>query len=70
MGIEDHAADIVKVAEIATKEYSIEQTLDKMAAEWETNFMELTPYKQTGYIVHLIVVICYFSLVFTYPNSS
>lgn len=48
LGVEDHTDQIIKVAENATKEYTIEQTLDKMVAEWKNNMMELTPYKNTG----------------------
>lgn len=48
LGIEEHGDNINKVAETATKEYTIEQTLDKMVEEWENNIMELTAYKTTG----------------------
>lgn len=52
MGIEKCADVIMKIAENASKEYSIERTLDKMLAEWEHIDMELTGYKDTGtYIV-------------------
>ncbi|CAH1982455.1 unnamed protein product [Acanthoscelides obtectus] len=48
LGIEEYADNMIKIAESATKEYSIEQTLNKMMEEWENNKMELTPYKNTG----------------------
>lgn len=48
LGIEEHVDEIVKVAETASKEYSIEQMLDKMIAEWANNLMDLSPYKNTG----------------------
>ncbi|CAG2240330.1 DNAH [Mytilus edulis] len=35
MGLDKHMATITKVAEVAGKEYSIEQALDKMEKEWE-----------------------------------
>ncbi|CAG9819626.1 unnamed protein product [Phaedon cochleariae] len=48
LGIEHFMDSMIKIGETATKEYSIEQTLDKMVAEWENNKLELTPYKNTG----------------------
>lgn len=48
MGLEKFADVIIQIADDATKEFSIEHTLNKMKAEWENNRMELTPYKQTG----------------------
>lgn len=54
LGIEDHINEIVKVAETASKEYSIEQILDKMIAEWANNLMELSAYKNTGNLYFLL----------------
>ncbi|KAL1506671.1 hypothetical protein ABEB36_005994 [Hypothenemus hampei] len=48
VGIEMYADDIKKVAEIATKEYAIDQTLEKMMASWEENCLDIQPYKNTG----------------------
>ncbi|KAJ8943656.1 hypothetical protein NQ318_005658, partial [Aromia moschata] len=48
LGVGDHGELIVKIAESATKEYSIEQTMAKMKAQWEDNLMDLTPYKETA----------------------
>ncbi|ERL92012.1 hypothetical protein D910_09334 [Dendroctonus ponderosae] len=48
LGIEAHAEDIKNVAEMATKEYTIEQTLEKMLADWEENCLDIQPYKNTG----------------------
>ncbi|XP_023309976.1 dynein heavy chain 1, axonemal-like [Anoplophora glabripennis] len=48
LGIREHSDLIIKIAESASKEYSIEQTMNKMKAEWESNLMELNPYKNTG----------------------
>lgn len=35
MKLDDHIDKIAKVAEVAGKEFSIEQALDKMEKEWE-----------------------------------
>lgn len=48
LGIEKYTQEILQIGENATKEYSIEKTLEKMMMEWENNNLELTPYKQTG----------------------
>ncbi|GLV39944.1 Dynein heavy chain at 36C [Carabus blaptoides fortunei] len=48
LGVADFAENIVKIAENAAKEYSIEVLLNKMRGEWDANFMELTPYKASG----------------------
>lgn len=48
LGIEGFSEDIKTVAEMASKEYGIEQTLDKMAAEWLDNCLDIQPYKETG----------------------
>lgn len=48
LGIESCAEEIVKIAESASKEYTIEQTLDKMEADWDSNLMDLMPHKKTG----------------------
>ncbi|XP_078481026.1 dynein axonemal heavy chain 1-like isoform X3 [Ciona intestinalis] len=48
MELADHIDKIAKVAEVAGKEYSIEQALDKMVKEWEPVQFEVKPYKETG----------------------
>ncbi|CAH3196981.1 unnamed protein product, partial [Porites evermanni] len=48
MKLQDHIEVIAKVAEIAGKEYSIEQALDKMESEWKPVMLEVMPYKETG----------------------
>jgi dynein heavy chain len=48
MGLQNHTETISKVAEIAGKEFSIEQALDKMESEWESVLMEISSYKETG----------------------
>ncbi|KAJ8395762.1 hypothetical protein AAFF_G00029990 [Aldrovandia affinis] len=48
MGMQSHVQDIFAVAEIAGKEFGIEQALDKMEAEWSTLEFEIMPYKDTG----------------------
>lgn len=47
-GIQPYADVLVTISDNASKEYSIEQTLDKMFAEWEECMLDLTPYKKTG----------------------
>ncbi|XP_076826201.1 dynein axonemal heavy chain 1-like isoform X3 [Clavelina lepadiformis] len=48
MKLAEHIDKIAKVAEVAGKEYSIEQALDKMEKEWEPINFEVKPYKETG----------------------
>ncbi|XP_022110107.1 dynein heavy chain 1, axonemal-like isoform X1 [Acanthaster planci] len=48
MKLQEHIEKIAKVAEIAGKEYSIEQALDKMEGEWKPVVFEIMPYKETG----------------------
>lgn len=47
-GIAVHAHLIAEIGELASKEYVIEQALDRMAAEWASRPMEVTPFKNTG----------------------
>jgi dynein heavy chain len=52
MGFDKHIDKIAKVGEIAGKEYTIEQALDKMENEWKPIKFEVLPYKATGtYII-------------------
>ncbi|XP_069045720.1 dynein axonemal heavy chain 1 isoform X1 [Lepisosteus oculatus] len=46
--LQDHIHEIAKVAEVAGKEFAIEQALDKMEREWSTVAFEVLPYKETG----------------------
>uniref|UniRef100_A0A674D4I4 Dynein axonemal heavy chain 1 n=1 Tax=Salmo trutta TaxID=8032 RepID=A0A674D4I4_SALTR len=48
LGLQDHVDVIAQVAEVAGKEYAIEQALDKMEHEWSTVAFEVLPYKETG----------------------
>lgn len=48
LGITQYADLISSISEEATKEYSVETTLQKMKTEWESNDLELTLYKTTG----------------------
>ncbi|XP_073447685.1 dynein axonemal heavy chain 1 [Aquarana catesbeiana] len=48
MKLQDHIEAIAKVAEIAGKEFSIEQALDKMEGEWASVLFTVLPYKETG----------------------
>ncbi|XP_021099660.1 dynein heavy chain 1, axonemal isoform X7 [Heterocephalus glaber] len=47
MNLQDHIESISKVAEVAGKEYSIEQALDKMEKEWSAILFNVLPYKET-----------------------
>lgn len=47
-GVAAHGALIAEIGELASKEYVIEQSLDKMQGEWVTKILELSPYKTTG----------------------
>lgn len=50
--LEDKMDSIVKVTDIAGKEYSIEQALDKMEQEWQAVAFDLADYRDTGtYII-------------------
>lgn len=52
MGIMDHEERIIKIADVAGKEFSIEQALDKMQNEWSTVELQVLEYRETGtYIV-------------------
>lgn len=48
MNLGEHITVISKIAEVAGKEYSIEQALDKMETEWKPVNFEIMPYKETG----------------------
>ncbi|XP_006892361.1 PREDICTED: dynein heavy chain 1, axonemal [Elephantulus edwardii] len=48
MNLQDHIESISKVAEVAGKEYAIEQALDKMEKEWSVIQFNVLPYKETG----------------------
>uniref|UniRef100_A0A3Q3STI9 Dynein, axonemal, heavy chain 1 n=1 Tax=Mastacembelus armatus TaxID=205130 RepID=A0A3Q3STI9_9TELE len=48
LGLQKHVDDIAQVAEVAGKEYTIEQALEKMEKEWLTVLFDVVPYKETG----------------------
>ncbi|XP_047438259.1 dynein axonemal heavy chain 1 [Mugil cephalus] len=48
LGLQNHVDDIAHVAEVAGKEYTIEQALEKMEQEWATVIFDVLPYKDTG----------------------
>ncbi|NXR16043.1 DYH1 protein, partial [Semnornis frantzii] len=48
MNLMDHIESITKVAEIAGKEYAIENALTKMESEWKSVLFTVAPYKDTG----------------------
>lgn len=47
-GVAEHGELIAEIGELASKEYVIEQSLDKMQAEWANKVLEMNPYKNTG----------------------
>ncbi|CAH0718440.1 unnamed protein product, partial [Brenthis ino] len=47
-GVAEHAEMIAEIDELASKEYVIEQSLDKMLNDWASKTMEVSPYKATG----------------------
>lgn len=47
-GVAAHGQLIADIGELASKEYVIEQSLDKMQAEWANKVLEMSPYKTTG----------------------
>ncbi|XP_045153350.1 dynein axonemal heavy chain 1 [Echinops telfairi] len=47
MNLQEHIDSISKVAEVAGKEYAIEQALDKMEKEWSSILFNVLPYKET-----------------------
>lgn len=59
IGIAEHTEALLKIADMAGKEYSIETILDKMEADWEGVNLELQPYKETGKA---------FNMLFTYSR--
>ncbi|XP_044079595.1 dynein axonemal heavy chain 1 isoform X1 [Siniperca chuatsi] len=48
LGLQNYVDDIAHVAEVAGKEYTIEQALEKMEQEWSTVVFDVLPYKETG----------------------
>ncbi|XP_071611851.1 dynein axonemal heavy chain 1 [Heliangelus exortis] len=48
MKLLDHIDSITKVAEMAGKEYAIENALNKMEGEWNSVSFTVVPYKNTG----------------------
>eukprot|EP00937_MAST-01D_sp_MAST-1D-sp2_P005910 g5910.t1 len=46
--LEEHEAAIVKIGEVAIKEFNIETALDKMEEEWSDVNLELKAYRDTG----------------------
>ncbi|XP_029908318.1 dynein heavy chain 1, axonemal [Myripristis murdjan] len=52
LGLQNHVDEIAHVAEVAGKEFAIEQALEKMENEWSTIVFCVLPYKETGtYII-------------------
>eukprot|EP00803_Ostreobium_quekettii_P000129 evm.model.scf_11.8 EVM.evm.TU.scf_11.8 scf_11:53077-59131(+) len=51
MGLLSHLSAITQVADVAEKEYGIEQALDKMEREWKSVKIGVVPYRETGTFV-------------------
>jgi dynein heavy chain, axonemal len=43
--------EVLRVADVAAKEYGLEAALDKMAAEWAHLELGVLPYRETGTFV-------------------
>ncbi|XP_041639844.1 dynein heavy chain 1, axonemal [Cheilinus undulatus] len=48
LGLQNYVDDIVHVGEVARKEYTIEQALEKMEQDWSTILFDVLPYKESG----------------------
>lgn len=48
VGVPNHLAACLSIAEIAGKEHSFERNLEKMRSEWSNIAFDLVPYKATG----------------------
>lgn len=50
MRLLDHASlkELMRVSDIAGKEFGIEQALDKMMVEWSSSVLIVTAYRETG----------------------
>jgi hypothetical protein len=48
---ENNLKEVMKVADVAGKEFAIEQALDKMRAEWDNLKLTVVPYRETGTFV-------------------
>ncbi|XP_063993893.1 dynein axonemal heavy chain 3 [Diachasmimorpha longicaudata] len=47
-GLPVHIAKLEEISSAATKEHTLEKNLEKMKAEWEQIYFDLTPYRETG----------------------
>ena len=43
MHLEEHMEAVTKISDVAGKEYTIEQTMDKMEGEWENVRLDIAP---------------------------
>ena len=58
MKLQDYTEQINKISDVAAKEYSIEQALDKMEEQWAPIEFEVMEYKDTGtYIIKARVIL-------------
>ena len=52
MGLPSHMEAIMKVTDVASKEYGIEMALQKMFKEWEGANLDVKEYRDTGRGLH------------------
>ena len=63
MKLQDYTEQINKISDVAAKEYSIEQALDKMEEQWAPIEFEVMEYKDTGtYIIKARVALVSLSI--------
>ncbi|GMH32802.1 hypothetical protein BSKO_00636 [Bryopsis sp. KO-2023] len=48
MGLLNHLEVITRISDVASKEFSIDQALDKMQGEWDGVKLGVAPYRETG----------------------
>lgn len=48
VGILQNLGQVTSIADVASKEFSIEQALDKMEREWEGILLSVQPYRESG----------------------
>ena len=64
MKLQDYTEQINKISDVAAKEYSIEQALDKMEEQWAPIEFEVMEYKDTGtYIIKARVALILLSMI-------
>lgn len=71
MKLQDYTEQINKISDVAAKEYSIEQALDKMEEQWAPIEFEVMEYKDTGtYIIKVRVAFILLSIIVRIQSLS